>query len=311
MTIFEAKNFIAKKIEKISKTPFLDAEIFLQNILGKDKTFVLLNKNFALDESQEKKIAEWTRAREQGLAVAYIVGKKEFFGYDFFVNQNVLLPKPDTEILVARAVEIISEKISANENSILTICDMCAGSGCIALSVLRTLADGERIPFERLPQFTLVDISRGALDVAEKNAESLLRGAEISRVKFIQSNLFEAVPFSFDVILANPPYVPHEEACALLADGRGEPLLALDGDISSDGNFSGTSDGLEVARRLALEAKSHLSPNGIFLMETGEYNADAAADFLRLQNFHNVKIERDLEGQKRVVIASLKNALEF
>lgn len=304
MTIFEAKKFIAKKIEKISQTPFLDAEIFLQNILGKDKTFILMNKNLVLEKSQEKKIVEWTRAREQGLAVAYIVGKKEFFGYDFFVNQNVLLPKPDTEILVARAVEIISEKISANKNSILTICDMCTGSGCVALSVLRTLADDERVPLECLPTFTLVDISRGALDVAKKNAETLLRGAEISRVKFVQSNLFEAVPFSFDVILANPPYVPHEEARALLADGRGDPLLALDGDISSNGDFSGTNDGLEVARRLALEAKSRLSLNGIFLMETGEYNADAAVDFLRLHDFRGVEIVRDLEGQKRVVVAS-------
>ena len=83
MTIFEAKKFIVKKIEKISQTPFLDAEIFLQEVLGKDKTFILMNKNFALDESQEKKIAEWTRAREQGLAVAYIVGKKNFLATIF------------------------------------------------------------------------------------------------------------------------------------------------------------------------------------------------------------------------------------
>ena len=305
MTIFEAKKFIAKKIENVSQTPFLDAEIFLQEILCKDKTFILMNKNFALNQSQEKKIFEWISAREKGLAVAYIVGKKEFFGYDFFVNQNVLLPKADTEILVSRAIEIISEKIAANENRILIVCDMCAGSGCIALSVLRTLADCERVPFERLPQFTMADISLDALSVAKKNAEILLHGKENSRVKFIQSNLFEAVPFSFDVILANPPYIPHEEARALLADGRGEPLLALDGDVSREGDFSGTNDGLEVARRLALEAKSHLAPNGFLLMETGEYNADAAADFLRLHNFCGVEILRDLEGQKRVVVASL------
>ena len=305
MTIFEAKKFIAKKIENVSQTPFLDAEIFLQEILCKDKTFILMNKNFALNQSQEKKIFEWTSAREQGLAVAYIIGKKEFFGYDFFVNQNVLLPKADTEILVSRAIEIISEKIVANENRILTVCDMCTGSGCIALSVLRTLADCERVSSERLPQFTMADISLDALSVAKKNAEILLHGKENSRVKFIQSNLLEAVPFSFDVILANPPYIPHEEARALLADGRGEPLWALDGDVSREGDFSGTNDGLEVARRLALEATSHLAPNGFLLMETGEYNADAAADFLRLHKFCGVEILRDLEGQKRVVVASL------
>ena len=80
--------------------------------------------------------------------------------------------------------------------------------------------------------------------------------------------------------------------------------MALDGDISPNGDFSGTNDGLEVARRLVLEAKMHLSPNGIFLMETGEYNADAAADFLRLHDFRNVEILCDLEGQKRVVVAA-------
>ena len=128
---------------------------------------------------------------------------------------------------------------------------------------------------------------------------------ELQKVRFVQSNLFDALPQKFDAILSNPPYIPHDQARSLLVDGRSEPLLALDGDINEQGDFSGTDDGLEVFRRLALEARGHLAPSGEFLCETGEYNADAAADFLRSNAFRDVNIELDLEGQKRVVSARM------
>ena len=132
------------------------------------------------------------RAR-QGLPVAYIIQKKEFYGLAFYVNQSVLIPKPDTEILVARAVEIISERITARSGGPLFVCDMCTGSGCMALSVFRTLLDDERIPLEETPFFVLADISAAALEVAQKNARALLSSQELERVKFVQSNLFELV----------------------------------------------------------------------------------------------------------------------
>ena len=311
MTVQEAKKIAAKKIQAASASPDLDADVLLQALLGKDKTFVLLNRTLELAPDQETRFLEWTAARAKGLPVAYITGKKEFYGLDFFVNQSVLIPKPDTEILVARAVEILSERIDANRSQaqeggggpLLCVCDMCAGSGCVALSVLRTLIDGERIPLDLIPNFVLADISAAALEVAQKNARALLSAQELERVKFFQSNLFDNVPFKFDMILSNPPYIPHREARSLLADGRSEPLLALDGDVAANGDFSGTDDGLEVFRRLALEARVRLVPGGNFLCETGEYNADAAADFLRANGYKNVGIELDLEGQKRVVCA--------
>ena len=173
----------------------------------------------------------------------------------------------------------------------------------MALSVFRTLLDDERIPLEETPFFVLADISAAALEVAQKNARALLSSQELERVKFVQSNLFELVPQKFDIILSNPPYIPHDQARALLQDGRSEPLLALDGDVGARGDFSGSDDGLEVFRRLALEAAKRLNPGGNFLCETGEYNADAAADFLRANGYVNVGIELDLEGQKRVVCA--------
>lgn len=306
MTIQEAKKFIVQKIEGSSKSAALDAGVLLQALLNKDKTFVLLNRDFELAAEQEARLKEWTAARAQGLPVAYITGKKEFYGLEFFVDKSTLIPKADTEILVARAIEIISERVWLNPNSILTVCDMCSGSGCVAISVIRALLDDERVPLERLPKFALADISAAALNLAQKNARALLSPQELERVKFIQSNLFEVIPLSYDVILSNPPYIPHGQARELLSDGRGEPLLALDGDINEVGDFSGTDDGLAVFRRLALEAQRHLNRGGDFLCETGEYNADAAAAFLRANGFKDVEIELDLEGQKRVVCARFK-----
>ena len=303
MTIQDAKKYIAEKIKASSPSAALDADVLLQALLGKDKTFVLLNRDHKLSPEQEERLQEWVGARAQGLPVAYITGQKEFYGLNFYVNQSVLIPKADTEILVARAVEVLADKIYLNPNSILTVCDMCSGSGCVALSALRALIDGERVPLERIPKFTLADISAAALDVSQKNARALLTPDQLQKVRFVQSNLFDALPQKFDAILSNPPYVPHDQARSLLADGRGEPLLALDGDISATGDFSGTDDGLEVFRRLALEARGHLVLGGDFLCETGEYNADAAADFLRSNAFSDVKIELDLEGQKRVVVS--------
>ncbi len=305
MTIVEAKRKIAKKIKAVSKSPELDADVLLQALLGKDKTFVLLNRDLELLAEQESRLEEWSDARAQGLPVAYIIQKKEFYGLAFYVNQSVLIPKPDTEILVARAVEIISERITARSGGPLFVCDMCTGSGCVALSVFRTLRDDERIPLEETPFFVLADISAAALEVAQKNARALLSSQELERVRFVQSNLFELVPQKFDIILSNPPYIPHDQARALLQDGRSEPLLALDGDVGAQGDFSGSDDGLEVFRRLALEATKRLNPSGNFLCEAGEYNADAAADFLRANGYVNVGIELDLEGQKRVVCARL------
>lgn len=330
MTIFEAKKNIIQKIKAHSESPALDAEVLLQELLGKDKTYILMHRDEEISDkiSREQilKLNEWTAARAKGIPVAYIVGKKEFYGLDFFVDQNVLIPKPDTEILVARAFEILSERISKNENAILTVCDMCTGSGCVALSVMRSLLDDERVPLSRLPYFTLVDISAAALDIARKNARSLLSGQRagaLERVRFVQSNLFERLGHGFDMVLSNPPYIPQKEARALLQDGRSEPLLALDGDVTETGDASKTDDGLAVFRRLAVQAAERLTAGGDFLCETGEYNADAAADFLRglpaksrscngegtssaedgARAFCDIGIELDLEGQKRVVFA--------
>lgn len=284
-----------------SPSPILDADCILEFVLNKNKTYFLLHGNEEIDSENIAKICECITKRRKGLPIAYISGHKEFYGFDFVVTPDVLIPKPDTEILVELAINYIREKIFANPNKILTICDMCTGSGCIGLSVLKMLINDGSIPQEKIPKFTLVDISSKALDIAEKNFNNLIPDFYKNRVRFIQSNLFENVTGSFDVILTNPPYIPTSMVNDLLKDGRSEPSLALNGDITETGDNADCDDGLEIIRRLIPQAYEKLIYNGVILMETGEYNAEDASKLEKEIGLRNVCIHKDLSGQLRVV----------
>jgi len=307
MTIREFKKTASVSLSN-SKTPALDAEILLSFFLELNKTQLLLNQNQEISDEKFALLNDAVKRRQSGLPVAYITGHKEFYGYDFFVSPAVLIPKPDTEILVEKAVLFIEEKICGNPEQILTICDMCTGSGCIAISVLKTLYETKKIPLERLPKFTLVDISDKALEIARKNAESLLGTAKngrsaklLERVRFIQSNLFEQLPYQFDAVLTNPPYVPSSLTDELLKDGRSEPRLALDGDITITGDHADSDDGLEIIRNLIPQIYDHTVFGGFFLMETGEYNMRGAENLSYRAGFRHSRVFNDLEDQERVL----------
>ena len=305
MTIFQFKQQSIKQLSasfnnSVTHSPALDVEILLSHFLRKTKTQLLMDAKQELEPSDLEKLNAAIEKRLTGLPIAYITGEKEFYGYTFHVTPDVLIPKPDTEILVENAVNEILEKIDAHPNSLLNVCDMCTGSGCIALAVLRVLADDYKISTEELPKFTLVDISDKALNVARKNAEALLSEEEQSRVRFVRSNLFQIVPWKFDLILSNPPYIPHKMVDELLLDGRNEPRLALDGDVTISGDRAAENDGLEIISNLIPQAKDHLAHLGSMFMETGEYNAEATAEIGEGNGFRT-EIIKDLEGQLRVV----------
>ena len=313
MTIQQFKTESIKNLTQTSPSPALDVEVLLLHALGFTKTELLMKRDMELSEEKEEWLNEAVERRAAGLPVAYITGHKEFYGYDFLVTPAVLIPKPDTEILVSRAVELILEKIEANPDRLLTVCDMCTGSGCIALSVLKSLYESERVPQERLPKFTLVDISGPALEIARKNAEALLLGAGadgkenlLERVRFVQSNLFEQLPYQFDLVLTNPPYVPSSLTDELLKDGRSEPRLALDGDITITGDRAESDDGLEIIRNLMPQIYDHTVSGGFFLMETGEYNMRGAENLSYRAGFRNTQVFTDLEGQERVLYGEKK-----
>ena len=313
ITIRQFKNNASKELERFTPSPELDVQVLLSHALKYDKTQLLL---FAENHIPDDKLVWLNNAiglRKTGLPVAYITGVKEFYGYDFFVTPDVLIPKPDTEVLVERAMELIIQAAHP-----LRILDMCTGSGCIGLSVMKTLYALEKIPVENLPQMTMVDISEPALAIAKKNASTLLPDADIlQKITFIQSDLFEKVDGEFDFILTNPPYVPSSLVDELLKDGRNEPRLALDGDMAlrepqgpqtASGPASGVpealegplTNGLSIIKKLITQSCKHLAQNGTILMETGEYNAQATADFAQEAGFAT-EIHRDLEGQMRVV----------
>ncbi|WP_294430736.1 peptide chain release factor N(5)-glutamine methyltransferase [uncultured Treponema sp.] len=313
MTIQQAKSYGKSNLPS-SPTPALDTEVILQHITGFDKTHLLLNRDFELSSEQESLFTKAIDRRKTGFPIAYITGHKEFFGLDFYVTPDVLIPKPDTELLVELAIDALDDKFRSNPGTIPTVCDMCTGSGCVALSIANKISTDSKNEY-RL-SLTCADISEKALSVAKKNAERLFgkenapheraenscHGTDAANFHFIQSNLFENIPHSFDLIVTNPPYVPHQESLELLKDGRSEPLLALDGDVTESGDFSNTNDGLALIRRLVPQCYEHLNRNGVLIMETGEYNAEETAVLFKNAGFRNVKIEYDMNEMMRDVV---------
>lgn len=279
-------SFPEKYSEK--KTPLLDMQCFLQSVLKCTKTYLFSHDDYILTEKEKSEIFKMFEKRKTGLPVAYITGHKEFYNLDFYVNPHVLIPKPDTELLVEKALEYIKE------NNFTNILDLCTGSGCIAVSVLKNL--NNKIIM------TASDISENALKVAQINSRQLLTEEENKRIRFIHADLFtplsESVFFSenYDMIISNPPYVPKDITSQLLLDGRNEPRLALDGDYKCN-----TSDGTGLIAKLIPESFNRLKKGGMLLLECGEYNADKTEELLKKNAFSDTKIFYDLSGLKRVV----------
>lgn len=305
MTISQARKFALSEL-KFSPSPILDADVILKWILKCDQTFILFHSETELSEQQKNIFCSSIEKKKTGLPVAYITGIKEFFGYDFEVDKNVLIPKPDTELLVENAVNFIEEKFhAASDCKILSVCDMCSGSGCVGISILKFIEEKKIIPKSLLPKIIFADISKKTLDIAKKNSLRLLSEFAFEKTVFVQSNLFENLGQSrnglFDVIVSNPPYIPYSQTVELLKDGRSEPSLALCGDIDLNGNLTNFDDGLEIIRNLIFQSVDFLNPGGILILETGEYNAFQTKKIMEDSEFKDVKIYKDLEGQFRNV----------
>ena len=301
-SIFNVKKEIISLLKNsknpfVAQSPVLDANILLCHFLNLSKTALICNDSRILTETELDTIQKGIEKRLSGLPVAYITKHKEFFGYDFYVDQNVLIPKPDTELLVEQALLSVDKAFATapEKKADYKIADVCTGSGCIAISVLKTLFQKYRASIK----VAASDISKAALVVAEKNADTLLSQEERQNISFYQGDLFQAFSSSenqkFDMILSNPPYVPTNLTEELLSDGRSEPRLALDGD----------SDGLGIIRRLVVDAKNHLKKGGVFFLEAGEYNVEEAGKCLLNVGFTDIFIHKDLAGLLRLVEAHI------
>lgn len=326
MTIREARKEAVRLLSsavlsnQVSPTPALDADCILCNILHTSRSSLLAHDDKVLSSSKQKTFFKQIAQRAEGLPVAYIVGHKEFFGLDFCVSPAVLIPKPDTELLVELALDEIKKRTaelneSANgstENCTgieqahrgepqLYIADVCTGSGCVILSILKTL---EQKHTALLQNIRLVcgasDISEAALSLARKNAARLLDDSVIEKPRFFCADLLAFGPPAgrvsenrYDIIVSNPPYVPSGVVVELLRDGRNEPLLALDGG----------KDGTDIIRRLITQSYRALKAGGVLLLETGEYNAADTRQALTKAGFRDIITFEDLSGLPRVTRA--------
>ncbi len=253
--------------------PRLTAELLLAHALGCDRVRLYLDFDKPLGEPELAAFRALVKRRAAGEPTAYLLGRKEFYGRPFRVDRRVLVPRPETELLVEAALPALPEGGAA--------LDLCTGTGCIGIT-LALERPGARV--------TAVDLSPEALAVAKENAAAL--GAAVD---LLQGDLFGPVPpeARFHVIASNPPYVPSGELPGLSREVRQEPALALDGG----------PDGLAVARRLVAEAPGRLLPGGALLVELHESHAEALPALCREAGFGRVELRRDLAGLPRFVVA--------
>lgn len=257
-----------------------EAGSLLAYVLGRDRSFILTHADDAIDEEQTALFRECLEWRARGKPLQYITGHQEFFGLDFEVTSEVLIPRPETELLVETALKLVKP-----DNSPL-ICDVGTGSGCVAITLIYQLPQAHAVA---------IDISQPALEVAKRNAE---RHAVAERIEFVLSDCFAAIdredPHTplFDLIVSNPPYVAARALEGLQREVRDfEPRLAL----------HAGEDGLLIIRRLLAEAGSFLKMGGHLLFEIGFDQRAAVEQLLDRSVWKPLNIHEDLQGIPRTV----------
>ena len=260
--------------DKGVENPRLDADVLLSSLLGKDRVYLYVHFDQPMEQEELVKFREMVRRRAAREPVAYIIGHREFMGLEFRVSPAVLIPRPDTEVLVEAAIE----RLAAVQDGM--ILDVGTGSGAILIGTLSRVAGCRGLG---------VDVSSSALAVARENATRLL---EPGRADFTQADLFPAEPMLFDAILSNPPYVTSAEMTELAPEVRREPELAL----------HGGTDGLAFYRRLTEGGGRHLKPDGFMALEVGAGQAAAVAELGQAAGWRIEKIIPDYAGIERVVV---------
>lgn len=253
----------------------LDAWYLLEYVTGINRATYFADSNQEMKDSHRVTYQTLISERETRIPLQHLTGVQEFMGLEFRVNEHVLIPRQDTEILVETALEKINTKKP------LRVLDMCTGSGCILLSVLSYGRKKCEITGVG------VDVSDKALQVAKENARNLQVDAE-----WIESDLFSGVSEKFDMILSNPPYIPSAVIKTLQPEVREhDPLLALDG----------KEDGLYFYRKITEESRNYLQPGGWLIFEIGAEQGEAVSSYLKQNGFVQVAVKKDLTGLDRVV----------
>ena len=268
----------SKTLENSSNTSSkLDSEILLSKIIKKNRKYLILNSNEELKKENIKSFDYLVKRRKKGEPIAYLINKKEFWKQNFYINQNVLIPRPDTETLVEETLKLF------NVNSKLNMLDIGTGSGCILLSILK----------ERRNFFgTGIDISKKAINVARFNAKMHQLS---NRVKFYNSDVDKFLIGKYDLVVSNPPYIKRQDLKYLEVDVKGfEPKLALDGG----------KDGFSKITKVISKTSTLLKKNGRFILEIGFGQKKKILSILKQNNFFINKVVKDYGKNDRCVIST-------
>lgn len=261
------------EMAKISEAA-LDARLILEHVCGTDRNDLYAHSETELSQTQIDEYEDKIRKRAEHIPLQHITGMQNFMGLSIKVTDKVLVPRQDTEILAEEAL------IAVNDGD--RILDVCTGSGCVLLSVVKYKNDVVGIG---------TDISEDALEVARDNYASLKEQIN-GKVSFVQGDLFENVDGRFDTILSNPPYIPTADIEELSLEVKEhDPIIALDGG----------EDGLDFYRRITSEAPKYLNPEGKLLVEIGFNQGSAVTELFEENGFTEIKIIKDLSGLDRVV----------
>lgn len=256
----------------------LDARLLLEAVCGTDRNDLLVHGEQPVAPEAEEKYLNWIRQRAEHIPLQQLTGEQDFMGLTFAVNEHVLIPRQDTEILVEEVLKELHDG--------MRVLDMCTGSGCILLSLLHYSNDCEGLG---------VDLSAEALEVAGRNVLKVLTPEKAEHAHFLQSNLFEKVEGKFEIIVSNPPYIASAEVEKLMPEVRDhEPRMALDG----------TEDGLYFYRRIIEEAGKHLVSSGMLFFEIGYDQGQAVSELMRTEGYCEVQVVQDYAGLDRVVLGT-------
>lgn len=280
MTIREAMNkaTIKLKVQKIDN-PKLKARLLMQFIVKQERQYIMVYDKKELTRKQEEEYFKEVEKIGKGKPIQHITHQQEFMKMNFYVNKNVLIPRPDTEILVEEVIQI-AKKIKAKK-----ILDLCTGSGAIAISLAKYIKDS---------QITATDISEKALEVAELNAK---KNEVDKKIAFLSSNLWEELPKEkYDIIVSNPPYIKREIIKTLDEEVQQEPNIALDGGW----------DGLDFYRKIIQQAYEYLKYGGYLCLEIGY---DQKIDVIELieqeERYVDTYGKKDLYGNDRVIVTKV------
>ena len=270
----------------------LKSKILLCYILNVEKEYLIIHNKEEMAKEVVDKFNTYINRLINNEPLQYITNKQEFMGLEFYVDNRVLIPQPDTEILVEEVINIcVGAGFHPCPNKNIKILDLCTGSGAIGISIAKYIENCK---------ITLSDISKDALEVAIQNYNNIV-GANCVRPqnnKIIQSDLFENIEDKFDIIVSNPPYIKTDIIKTLGKEVQNEPILALDGG----------KDGLDIYRKIIEQSYKYLNENGYLCLEIGYDQKDEVISLIKeTEKYTNIYSKKDLSGNDRIVVCKKEN----